>query len=109
MPLVDITIAGRRHQVQCGEGEQTRLRRLAAYVDGKAAELSQSNPQLTEARLLLLASLTVADELLDSYEELKRLRDHGQRERQDQEAAEARAMEDIATRLERLAEALEKT
>ena len=109
MPLVDITIAGRRHQVQCGEGEQTRLRRLATYVDGKALDLAQSNPQLSEARLLLLTSLTVADELLDAYEEIKRVRDQAQRERQDQETAERRAMDDIATRLERLADALEKT
>jgi cell division protein ZapA len=109
MALVEITIGGRRHQVQCGEGEQTRLRRLAAYVDGKAVELSQSNPQLTEARLLLLASLTVADELLDAYDELRRLREQAQRERQDTDAATTQAMDDIATRLERLADALEKT
>jgi cell division protein ZapA len=109
MPLVDITIAGRRHQVQCGEGEQTRLRRLASYVDSKAIEVAQGNPQLSESRLLLLTTLLISDELLDSYDELKRVRDEAQRERQEQEAQSSKAIEDLASRLEQLAESLEKT
>jgi cell division protein ZapA len=109
MPLVDITIAGRRHQVQCGEGEQARLRRLASYADSKALEVAQGNPQLGEARLLLLTTLLVADELLDAYDELKLVREESQKERSEQEAQSTRAMEDIASRLEQLAESLEKT
>jgi cell division protein ZapA len=109
MPLVDITIAGRRHQVQCGEGQESRLKRLAGYVDGKAVEIGQANANLTEARLLLLTSLMISDELLDAYEEMHRLRLQADAEMKKGEATATEAIEKVASRLEQLAAALEKT
>ena len=79
MGMVDITVNGRRHQVQCGDGEEPRLRRLAAYVDSCAAKLLQQHGQLPDAKVLLLTSLLVADELSDAYEEIKRLKAAGGR------------------------------
>jgi cell division protein ZapA len=73
MPMVDITVNGRRHSVQCGDGEEARVRGLAAYVDRKIAELSAGNSQVGDARLMLLASLMVADELSDAYDRIKEL------------------------------------
>jgi cell division protein ZapA len=107
MPLVDITVAGRRHAVQCGEGQETRLKRLAVYFDGKAAEIDRANPHLGEARLMLLTGLMVADELLDAYEELQRLRAEREAASHGQDAAAAQAIDRVAERLERLAAALE--
>ena len=40
MPMVDITVNGRRHSVQCGEGEEARVKGLANYIDRKVAELA---------------------------------------------------------------------
>ena len=74
MSMVDITFNGRQHQVQCGDGEEPRLRRLAAYVDSCAGKLQQQHGQLPDAKVLLLTSLLVADELSDAYEEIKRLK-----------------------------------
>ena len=74
MSMVDITFNGRKHQVQCGDGEEPRLRRLAAYVDSCASKLLQQHGQLPDAKVLLLTSLLVADELSDAYEEIKRLK-----------------------------------
>src|SRR5215218_4203409 len=108
MSMVDITFNGRKHQVQCGDGEESRLRRLAAYVDSCAGKLVQQHGQLPDAKVLLLTSLLVADELSDAYEEIKRLKakagDHEQRA----EAEAAQALERVATRLEQLAAAVEK-
>ncbi len=73
MPMVDITVNGRRHSVQCGDGEEARVRGLAAYIDRKITELAQSNNQVGDARLMLLASLMVADELSDAYDKIKEL------------------------------------
>jgi cell division protein ZapA len=101
-------VNGRRHQVQCGDGEEPRLRRLAAYIDSCASKLVQQHGQLSDAKVLLLTSLLVADELSDAYEEIKRLRgqlnEHSKRA--EQEAAQA--LDRVAVRLEQLAEALEK-
>ena len=73
MPMIDITVNGRRHSVQCGDGEEARVKGLAAYIDRKIAELALGNNQVGDARLMLLASLMVADELSDAYDKIKEL------------------------------------
>ena len=73
MPMVDIIVNGRRHAVQCGDGEEQRVKGLAAYLDRKIAELAVDKSQVGDARLMLLASLVVADELSDAYDRIKEL------------------------------------
>lgn len=109
MPMVEITVAKRRYQVQCDEGQEARLKRLAAYLDGKASELARQSPQLGEARLLLLAALLVADELFDAYDEIQQLRGRLGQEAREGEADAAKALERVAERLDELARAVATT
>ena len=109
MGMVDVQINGRRHQLQCGDGEEVRLRRLAAYVDSRLSKLVQDHGQLPEGKALLMTSLLVADELNDAYDEIKRLRAQlGNQTRAAEEEAAA-ALDRVAGRLEQLAAALETT
>jgi cell division protein ZapA len=71
--MVDITVNGRRHAVQCGNGEEARVKGLASYIDRKIQELAIDGPQIGDARLMLLASLMIADELSDAYDKIKEL------------------------------------
>lgn len=108
MPTVEITVNGRRHVVDCGQGEESRVRQLASYVDRRIADLARGQAQVGDARLLLMASLVVADELSDAYDEIKRLRagldqQGGNGERQ----AAAGTLEEAAQRIEAIAAALE--
>lgn len=73
MPMIDITVNGRRHSVQCGDGEEARVKGLAAYIDRKIAEVAVDRSQVGDARLMLLASLMVVDELSDAYDKIKEL------------------------------------
>ncbi len=74
MPTVEVMVNGRRHTLQCGVGEEGRVRRLAAYVDRKISEMAGNKSQLGDARLMLMAGLVVADELSDALDEIQRLR-----------------------------------
>ena len=107
MGLLDIQINGRRHQVQCGDGEEPRLRRLAAYIDSCAGKLVQQHGQLADAKVLLLTSLLVADELSDAYEEIKRLKVQVSEEGKRAEREATQALDRVAERLEQLAASLE--
>ncbi len=109
MPTLEVGIAGRRHQVQCDEGEEPRLKKLASYVDDKAGDIARRSPQLTEPRILLLTSLLLADELFDAYQEIQQLRLKGDRAGGAGQDDTARAVERVAERLEQLAAELEKT
>ena len=104
---VDVVINGRRHQLQCDDGQETRLKRLAAYVDKRVSDLAQNHGQIGDARLLLMTSLLVADELSDAYDELKRLRTALTDTAKQSERQAAVAMEQVAERLEAIAGRLE--
>ena len=50
MPMVEIIVNGRRHSVQCGQGEEARVKGLANYVDRKVAELAVDGAKIGDAR-----------------------------------------------------------
>lgn len=63
MPQVSINIANRTYELACGDGEEPRVRELAAYVDEKVDVLRRQLPQGTaEVKLLVFAALLLADE-----------------------------------------------
>jgi cell division protein ZapA len=108
MATVEVSVNGRRHMVQCGEGEETRVRQLASYVDRRVSDLARGQTQVGDARLLLMASLLVADELSDALEEIKRLKaalEGGANGLEDHAAA---AVEAVAKELESIAAQLER-
>lgn len=65
MAEVDIHIASRAYPVACRDGEETRLRDVAALVDAKARAATGALGHMSEARTLLFASLMLADALVD--------------------------------------------
>ena len=62
MPQVSINIANRTYELACGEGEEQRVQELASYVDEKVAMLRRQLPGVAEVKLLVFASLMLADE-----------------------------------------------
>jgi cell division protein ZapA len=71
MAQVVVTVNGRAFELSCTDGEESRIRRLAQYVDGKVGEFARMLGQVGEARLLLLAALVIADELSDSNDRVE--------------------------------------
>lgn len=63
MAQVLLTVNGRRYDVSCDDGEEAHLFRLAEQIDRRVGSLVANLGQVGEARLLLLASLLLADEL----------------------------------------------
>ena len=80
MGQVSVPVNGRSYAISCDDGQETRIRRLAQYVDAKVAEFVGSVGQVGEARLLLLAALVIADELSDANDALERERNRNRAE-----------------------------
>jgi len=70
---VEIQIGGRRFRLQCGPGEVGRVQQLARLVDQCAGTLVQGQRGLGEEKLLLLASLMLADQLEEARGEIERI------------------------------------
>jgi cell division protein ZapA len=66
MGQVAIAVNGRSYRFDCGDGEEARLQELADYVKSRMEALSSEHGNVGEERLLLMAALTIADELWDA-------------------------------------------
>ena len=77
MGQVSVPVNGRSYAVSCEDGQESRIHRLAQYVDAKVSSFVATVGQVGEARLLLLAALTIADELSDANEALERAQTSG--------------------------------
>ena len=65
MGEVAVTIGGRRYPITCDDGQEEHVAALAAYVDQRASALAATVGEVGEARLLVMASLVVADEVTE--------------------------------------------
>ncbi len=119
MSHVNVTINGRQYRMACEEGQETRLLRLAESLESRVENLRGKFGEIGDARLTVMAALTVADELIDANqriraleEELGALRDvrvvAADRARATQ-AAVAAALNSAADRIERTTQVLNRT
>ncbi len=105
MADVRLMIAGREYIVTCKDGEEDRLKALGARVDAKAREAGGAAGGLNESRLLLFASLLLADQLHDN--DAVSLKAPADSEIAENSTEMADILERLATRLETLAGDLE--
>ena len=63
MGSVTVEIGGRSYPLSCRDGDEPQLAALATGIAEKAEKLTAQLGQMSEARLLLMAALMIADEL----------------------------------------------
>jgi cell division protein ZapA len=99
MAQVNITINNRKYQVACDDGQEAHLTRLGSYVDKRLNELIAAVGQVGEARLLVMVSLLLTDELSDLYSKKE--------EGSDSNVHSASNEEEVCMTIEKLAERIE--
>ena len=107
MAQVSITINDRKYQVACDDGQEAHLTRLGNYVDKRLNELIAAVGQVGEARLLVMVSLLLTDELSDLYSKKEQGSGSDTSSIRDEEEACA-AIEKLAERLENIAASFEQ-
>ena len=119
MSHVNVTINGRQYRMACEEGQETRLLRLAESLEARIESLRGKFGEIGDARLTVMAALTVCDELQDAgnrihglEEELMALHDvravAADRAKATQ-AAVANALNAAADRIEKTTQVLNRT
>jgi cell division protein ZapA len=66
MPHVSVTIGGRAYRLSCNEGEEPHLVALAGQVDSKITEMRGAFGEIGDQRLVVMAALTIADQLSEA-------------------------------------------
>ena len=74
MGSVQVTVNGRNYSVACDEGQEAHVVRLGSYLEQKVGQLVKAVGQVGDARLLVMASLMITDELVDTDQALTQLK-----------------------------------
>jgi cell division protein ZapA len=110
MAQVTISLNGREYRIACEDGEEEHIDYLAKYINHHVEALVSRVGQVGEARLLLMASLQLADELSEAFSELDEIKS-GKAPAEPAAATDGRdtleMIENVAERLERIAARLE--
>lgn len=70
MAQASITLNGRIYRLNCGAGEEERLRQLSEIVSAKLEGLVAEFGQVGDDRLLLMSALLIADDMLEANNRL---------------------------------------
>ena len=110
MAPVNVTINGRQFRMACEDGQEDRLIDLARELDERIAGLRAKFGEIGDARLTVMAALTIADELAEMTLRIKRLEQEFATARDAHVAADDRnkaAQAEIAAALSAAAERVE--
>jgi cell division protein ZapA len=119
MNHINVTINGRQYRMACEEGQEAQLLKLAESLESRIATLRGKFGEIGDARLIVMAALTVCDELLDAGNRIRGLEQEldalrsvravaAERARATQTAV-ANALNSAADRIEKTTQVLNRT
>ena len=73
MSHINVTINGRQYRMACEEGQEVRLLKLAESLESRVESLRGKFGEIGDARLTVMAALTVCDELHDAINRIRSL------------------------------------
>jgi cell division protein ZapA len=73
MSQINVTINGRQFRMACEDGQEDHLTDLARGLDARIEGLRGKFGEIGDTRLTVMAAITIADELSEMAERLKRL------------------------------------
>jgi cell division protein ZapA len=71
MPHVNITINGRQYRMACEDGQEDHLHGLAQDLERRIAEMRRNFGEIGDTRLIVMAAITIADELSEAKRKLQ--------------------------------------
>jgi cell division protein ZapA len=112
MNHINVSINGRQYRIACEEGQEVQLLKLAESFESRIQNLRGKFGEIGDARLTVMASLTVCDELLDAVNRIRSLEEElaGLRDVRASAIDRARATQTaVANALNAAADRIEKT
>ncbi|MCB2112430.1 MAG: cell division protein ZapA [Parvularculaceae bacterium] len=107
MAQVDILVNDRLFKVTCEDGQEQRLSSLAAHLDRHVQDLVRELGQIGDTRLLLLAALTVCDDLFEAKARIEEFQAGGEEMDQATVGGASRVIDAAAKRVDSMARRLE--
>ena len=119
MAQVNVVINGRQYRMGCEDGQEAHVVKIAQEIDALIERLRQAHGEIGDQRLTVMAALTVADELSEQSEKIRRLEEeiaalqdarlNSAERAQQSQAAVVSALNAAAERIEELTRQLNQT
>ena len=101
----DVSVNGQSYRIACEDGQEDRLVALATKVDEKVLDLVNQIGQVGSNRLLVMAALIIADELVDLKNEAGSSQELADNSNQQDTVL---ALQEITKRIENIADQVEQ-
>jgi cell division protein ZapA len=108
MAHVSVSINGRQYRMACEEGQEDHLVRLSQDLDQRIAQLRENFGDIGEARLIVMAALSVGDDLADARRRIRRLEDEVAALQEERTVASDRTQAAVVAALNAAAERIER-
>ena len=119
MTHVVVTIHGKQYRMACEDGQEDHLMRLAQDLDSRVEQLKTSFGAIGDMRLIVMAALTLGDELSEAARRVRRLEEElsalqdarvaSSERAQATQAAVAAALNSASERIEHVTRSLNQT
>ena len=115
MAEVNLNIHGKSYGIACDDGQENRVVEVGQYVDNRARDIASAGAASNENHLLVLTALVLADEVKELRDNLKNAQSNSNAAlvegsatglSQEEEAQIVHSIEQLATRIESVAERL---
>ena len=106
MAVVTVTVNGKNYDVGCQDAQVSRIEALGRYLDERANTIAGQVGAVPEAKMLIMVSLMLCDEIFDMKEQAQPKVDEGALAQADESIA--LAVEALSARIESIAERLER-
>ena len=73
MAQVNVSINGRQYRMACEDGQEDHLRSLAKALEDRIAALRGQFGEIGDARLMVMAAMTVADDAIEAEKKVRKL------------------------------------
>ena len=73
MTHVNVAINGKQYRMACEEGQEDQLNTLAKDLDKRVEQLKKNFGAIGDMRLIVMAALTMGDELFEAIKRIRRL------------------------------------
>jgi len=119
MTHVTVTIHGKQYRMACEEGQEAQLTTLAKDLDQRVEQLKKNFGAIGDMRLIVMAALTVGDELSEAAKRVRRLEEEltalqdvrvvASERQQATQVAVAAALDSASERIERVTRSLNES
>jgi cell division protein ZapA len=113
MGEVVLSIQGKSYTIACDDGQEKRVAALGKYVDARLRDIAKVGAATSEAHLLVLTAIVLADEIDELREAISTIkpaktRETPQRVTEEDEREIIEAINHLATRIDSVANRLQK-